>query len=68
MKYLLVILFVFGLIAGINFFNTEKPVHKVQPKLEQKNWITPEPPSLPPARPLETKTPKPATLPPKRNG
>lgn len=36
MKYVLVLLFVLGLIGGINLFNTEKPIHKTRPKIEQK--------------------------------
>ena len=71
MKLFIFILVFFGLISGAYLLTPKSNNNDaVKPNSQNhRNWISPEPPStLPPVRPLETKSPKPAsTLPPTRH-
>lgn len=66
MKYFVMFLLFIGIYLGFDC-TANHSNQTVAPKPVQNNLVTPEPPSLPPARLLETKTMKPPTLPPKRD-
>lgn len=68
MKLFIFILVLIGFVfLGDRFFShsSTQQLPETQPV---RHYITPKPPTLPPARIHKDKTPKPATLPPKRNG